>query len=183
MCLDLGIPYNQFVIYSLSLLILMLHHCFCQIYSPYYYDESLRGDHQEDYDGYGDGAYHFSEYTLDGYDNDKQAFECYTCHFSKRRGHEHGMANCDDPFNKEGIPTITCNGLCAKTKTFIADGEYMLIRSCLPNCKDMADTIATVECCHGSKCNGSKVMTMLVVANLTVCSFVLILGVAFCCIM
>ena len=178
---------HHFFTNILIFLLCIVNLCCCQIYSPYYYDDSLPADHNSppvDHDE-GFGAYYFSEYTLEGYhDSSEPAEECYTCHFSRRKGHEHGMANCDDPFSEAGIPVIKCyGGSCAKTTTTIGDGEYMLIRSCLPNCKDMADSAATVECCRGSKCNGSKVLTTMVVANLTVCGFVLMLGMIVCCVM
>lgn len=79
---------------------------------------------------------------------------CYTCHYSRMDGVEQGMPNCNEPFIKEGIPVIICDGYCAKTKTILGDGEYMLTRSCMPNCRSITDAMSSVRCCYGPKCNG-----------------------------
>ena len=106
---------------------------------------------------------------------------CFTCHFTRLSDHTQGMSNCDDPFQEEGIPTVDCQGLCGKTRTVIGNGEYMLIRSCLPNCKDMADEHTTLECCYGEKCNGSLPSGYILESDPTLCTIVFILGIVFFC--
>ena len=141
-----------------------------QIYSTYElkdpdlpdYDDNNFG--LEDYDGgdyggYGTGEYSrnfYYEYKLEKIEPEPVIFDCYTCHYTKMEYHEQGMPNCDDPFDDSGIPSVQCEGLCAKTKAIIGKGEYMISRSCLPNCKNIYDQTSTVECCFGSKCNGAK---------------------------
>ena len=134
-----------------------------------------------DYGGYGWGDYQFSEYTLDEVHRGPPNIECYTCHYSKWKGYEQGMANCDDPFNAQGIPIVVCEGLCAKTRTKIGSKEYMIFRSCLPNCKDISDNTSSVECCFGTKCNGAHVAGLLIAANVTICCTIFMLGVFFMC--
>ena len=107
--------------------------------------------------------------------------KCYTCHFSSMSQHIHGMPHCDEPFKEEGVPVVSCEGACAITKNLLdtssspssssssslsssSSRDYMLSRSCLPNCKDMHDAYAVVKCCHGNLCNGrvsSKAATLL----------------------
>ena len=101
---------------------------------------------------------------------------CYTCHFSKTSGHAQGMSNCDEPFNATGIPTINCKGSCATTKTTLGDGEYMIIRSCLPRCKDLREPHSSVNCCSGSNCNGSKADMEMMVTIAGAFGFVLTIG-------
>ena len=42
---------------------------------------------------------------------------CFTCHYAKTSQHEQGMKNCDEPFNKSGIPVVECNGSCAASRS------------------------------------------------------------------
>lgn len=142
----------------------------CQVYTSYEYKYPWELEEYEDpyhyeledydggdYGGYGGGygaTRFYYEYELEK--PKPEPMQCYTCHFSKRQHHEQGMANCDEPFREEGIPLITCDGACARTRTVIGDGEYMLIRSCLPNCKNVAGPLSIVECCYGTKCNGAR---------------------------
>ena len=111
-----------------------------------------------DYGGYGSydygKSYHW-EYKLEKIEPKPVVLECYTCTYTKMEYHEHGMPNCDEPFQDHGVPVVTCQGLCAKTKSVIGDGEYMMIRSCLPDCKTIYDDLSTTECCYGNKCNGA----------------------------
>jgi hypothetical protein len=116
-----------------------------------------------DYGGYGDGDYAINayEYSLEKLEPKPIVFECYTCHFTKMKFHEHGMPNCDVPFRAEGVPVLRCEGLCATTKSIIGRDEYMITRSCLPNCQTIYDVISTVECCYGHRCNGSSTGTRI----------------------
>ena len=128
---------------------------------------------QEDQGGidYGEG-YSFREYEIKVI----EPVTCYTCHLSKTSDHQQGMPNCDEPFSKVGIPTIECKGSCAITKTTLGDGDHMIVRSCLKNCKDMADLYSSVKCCSGSKCNGRETGTMLAVTGIGAGSLVLTMG-------
>ena len=115
-----------------------------------------------DYAGYGNGDYGrdlYYEYSLDKIEHEPVILECFTCHYSRMEYHEHGMVNCDEPFSEEGVPTVQCKGLCAVTKTLLGrkgkeEEEYMLIRSCLPNCKNIYDQDSSTRCCFGYRCNG-----------------------------
>lgn len=82
---------------------------------------------------------------------------CFTCHYSRSQGHDQGMRNCDEPFREDGIPTIQCYGSCAITNTSSGHDDYMIVRSCLPNCKDITDPASSVKCCSSDKCNGRTV--------------------------
>ena len=111
-----------------------------------------------DYGGYGSWDYGKSvywEYTLEKIEPKPVVLECYTCLYTKMKYHEHGMPNCDEPFQGHGVPVVTCQGLCAKTRSVIGDGEYIMTRSCLPDCKTIYDDLSTTECCYGNKCNGA----------------------------
>ena len=88
------------------------------------------------------------------YDYSKEPLLCFTCHFSRTEEHDQGMKNCDEPFTEEGIPSIKCEGPCAVTNTSMGEYSYMIMRSCMPNCKDISDPESTVTCCSTNKCNG-----------------------------
>ena len=145
----------------------VIHGIMCQLHSTY--DSQNQNDAPEnsiglegydggDYGGYGYGEYGINpyEYTLDKIEPAPIILKCYTCHYTKMKYHEHGMPNCDEPFKENGIPVVTCNGLCAKTKSVIGPKEYIINRSCMPNCQTIYDEASTVECCYGNKCNGAK---------------------------
>ncbi len=78
---------------------------------------------------------------------------CYVCHFRKNNSHEHGMPNCEEKsFDNANVPVVECEGLCGVT--IITDKDlYMIIRSCLPNCRNMYDGVTSVNCCYGDRCN------------------------------
>lgn len=118
-------------------------------------DGDYNGGDYGDYGDYQDDKF-IEEYKLDPIVPEPVVVECYTCHYAKTEYHEQGMPNCNDPFQADGIPVVKCEGWCARTKSIISDKEYMLIRSCLPNCKNIYDESSTVECCFGSKCNGER---------------------------
>ena len=171
---------------------LLMQSVLSQVESSYEYkdyaapEESPGEDTHIEYDiyenmDYGFGAYSFNEYVIP--DTEPIVLDCYTCHYSKHKYHEQGLPNCDDPFQEEGIPTIKCEGLCAKTRTVLGDNEYMLIRSCLPNCRDIVEPESSVYCCFGERCNGAKAGAFQTTASLTVCSVVIVFGVIFLCIM
>ena len=180
MCLSEFIPENHNVHAALLLLLLWLHHACSQVYSDYNDHKSTENEATdyknwyENYDGdyggyswgsnYGGGYY---EYSLEEYNTGPILLECYTCHFSKRKKHSHGMPNCDEPFKEDGIPTIQCDGQCGRTKMVIGDGEYMMIRSCLPNCHNIDDPLSSVECCGFSKCNGARAGSGRIIMDLT----------------
>ena len=194
----LGIQYLQ---ETLLLLLIWVHNTHSQVYSSYDYKDKDKAPHKpsgepdnyqyypgngydryNNYDNYDSNNYYggisFYDDTLEEYNDAKpKTMECYTCHFSKYKYEEQGMPNCDEPFQDEGIPTITCEGLCAKTRTIIGEGEYMLIRSCLPNCKDIRDPISHVECCYGERCNGAVAGAAGLMASLSVCGTGVILTV------
>jgi hypothetical protein len=67
------------------------------------------------------------------------------------------MANCDDPFDERWIPVVPWVGFCAITRSVLSGYEtYMVIRSCMPNCRNIYDDGTNVECCFGNLCNGAK---------------------------
>ena len=111
-----------------------------------------------DYGGYDDYAarYHYYSYRQEEEEAEPALTECYTCHYSIIDHHVQGMPNCAEPFKADGIPTVFCDGRCARTKTIVGQYDFMLIRSCLPNCKTIKDPYSTVQCCAGNKCNGAK---------------------------
>ena len=111
-----------------------------------------------DYGGYGNWDYEISfyEYKLEEIRPTQPIIDCYTCHYTKKEYYDLGMPNCDDPFNNKGIPIVSCQGLCGRTKSILGYDQYMIIRSCLPNCKNIYDAVTTVECCFGHRCNGAK---------------------------
>ena len=199
MCLTMACQGIQQLEMTLLLLLLWIHNTCSQVYSSYEYNDKNKEPHQPghpgqdnyqypgqghekpgnaydgyDYGGYGGGSDYygaggFYDYTLEEYNAKPKIMECYTCHYSKHKYHEQGMPNCDEPFHNEGIPTIHCEGLCATTRTIIGDEEYMLIRSCLPNCKDIVDPVSSVQCCFGERCNGAVAGVAGLMANITVC--------------
>ena len=98
----------------------------------------------------------FLEYELERVTYKPVILQCYTCHFTQKEFYDFGMANCDDPFDERGVPVIDCQGFCAKTRSILGYEQYMIIRSCLPNCKNIYDEVTSVECCFGNLCNGAK---------------------------
>ena len=139
----------------------------CQIYSTYGPHDFHMNPGSNDvavdvYDGRDSGKYrnrHYEdmyEYKLEPIKPLPIIVECYTCHYSYMSHHIQGMPNCDEPFRKEGIPIVNCEGYCAITRTTIGNGEYMISRSCLRNCKNIYDPISSVECCYASMCNGER---------------------------
>ena len=54
--------------------------------------------------------------------------------------------------------------------------EYMIIRSCLPNCKNIEDPDSSVECCTGTKCNGARPDVYVVASSLGAIGVVFTLG-------
>ena len=117
------------------------------------------------------------------YENEKNPGEsaiitCYTCHFSRSHGHNQGMKNCDAPFIEAGIPSIQCRGSCAVTNTTISKEEYMVIRSCLPNCKDITEPeSSSVTCCGINKCNGQKPRSLVLVTGIGTGSMLLTMAI------
>ena len=111
-----------------------------------------------DYGGYGNWDYEISfyEYKLEEIRLTQPIIDCYTCHYTKKEYYDFGMPNCDYPFNNKGIPIVSCKGLCGRTKSILWYEQYMIIRSCLPNCKNIYDAVTSVECCFGHRCNGAK---------------------------
>lgn len=101
---------------------------------------------------------------------------CYTCHFHVQKGHSQGMENCRDPFLKSGIPEVPCQGPCGKIYRRLSvekekEDEYMVIRNCVPNCKDLRDDKGFTTCCSSRLCNsgndlvnGSCCWTVLITA-------------------
>ena len=104
----------------------------------------------------------FYDYELEKIKHKPVILRCFTCHYTKRESYDYGMANCDDPFDERGIPVVYCEGFCAITRSVLAGYEtYMVIRSCLPNCKNIYDEETKVECCFGNLCNGAKNVTAI----------------------
>ena len=135
-------------------------------YNGNYQNEENDGKSRVLPDGVNDGLYDGEGYAFYEHPLEEEAdpVTCYTCQYSKTQNHEQGMSNCNVPFNESGIPTISCRGLCAVTKTRLGTKDYMIVRSCLPNCKDMDDSESTVRCCEGVKCNG-RVKDVFIVAS------------------
>ena len=120
----------------------------------------MTDDQVEFYEGgynYGGGGYDYGDDS-----NGKSAtgpvyriVSCYVCHYTKTLNHEQGLSNCDDPFLPDGIPLVNCDGFCARTKTKMSEGGTMIIRSCLPNCKNVKNHVISIECCVGAECNSA----------------------------
>ena len=130
-------------------------------------------------------TYHDNNYYEDSiinydYSGKTEPLECFTCHFSNTQDHNQGMKNCDEPFYEEGIPTINCDGSCAITNTSLGNKDYMIVRSCLPNCKDISDPASSVKCCSTTKCNGRTVRNMEMVTLVGGGSMMVVTMVIFC---
>ena len=99
------------------------------------------------------GSARSSHSCNDNHSHSPLALHCFTCHY--RRSRDEGMKNCDDPFHAKGIPLIPCDGSCAITNITTSPQDYMIVRSCLLNCKDIDDAAASVKCCSWNQCNGA----------------------------
>ena len=132
-------------------------------------------------DGVNEGIYYDEGYAfyVHPIEEEPDPVACYTCHYSRTSKHEQGMTNCDDPFNEKSIPIISCKGQCAVTRTTLAPDDYMIIRSCLPNCKDLHEPDSSVECCEGERCNGRKAGSYILASSLGVVGAVFIAGLLF----
>ena len=155
---------------------LLFHNVSCQLQKVYeveggqghlltnYSSTAVKNNHHNDRSGNGnsngdvmDGKEEFSsDYELEKIRVRPVVAECFTCHYTKKESFDFGMSNCDERFDRRGIPTVTCEGFCATTKSILGYEQYMIIRSCLPNCRNIYDEVTNVECCFGNLCNGLK---------------------------
>ena len=101
-------------------------------------------------------------YDLHDLRDNRHPIECYVCHYRRMRKHRQGMLNCDENQSIDStIPVVRCDGLCAVTKSLTGRGEYMIVRSCLPNCKNVRDVLTSVKFCYGDRCNSATTLSGL----------------------
>ena len=111
------------------------------------------------------GTNDFYDYELEKINYKPVISVCYTCHYTQKDWYDFGMANCDEPFDYRGIPVVSCEGYCAVTKSILGYEQYMIVRSCLPNCKNIYDEGTSVQCCFGNLCNGAQNGSTMFVAE------------------
>ena len=164
----------------LHMMILCQYTILCQEF-PAYHSEEEQDESRILPDGVNEGLYYGEGYAFYEHELEEEVdlVTCYTCHYSVTLQHEQGMINCHEPFNRTGIPQIQCHGSCAVTKTWLQHADFMIVRSCLPNCKNILEPKSVVSCCSGTLCNGERKEVYVVAASLGSVGVVFIMGLIF----
>ncbi len=88
--------------------------CFFSIFFPWVLARAPSQTQAEARTYYGDNNYYYndgdggSEYGTGG-----DYVQCFNCVYLVQQGQASGMEDCNDPFDRTGIPVVTCAGSCA----------------------------------------------------------------------